>query len=69
MYSEFKDIYDESFFLNTLENDVRVVDKIPGYLMERFDQNITNIFNFKVKAWAPIQYYKDIVLPTLLEEK
>lgn len=69
MHSEFKDIYDEDFFLNTLENDVRVVDKIPGYLMERFDQNITNILNFKIKAWAPIQYYKDTVLPTLLEEK
>ncbi|CAN1311631.1 Protein ESMERALDA 1 [Linum perenne] len=33
--SKFKDIYDEDFFITALQNDVRVVDKIPGYLMER----------------------------------
>ncbi|KAK1388042.1 O-fucosyltransferase family protein [Heracleum sosnowskyi] len=67
--SKFKEIYDESYFISMLENDVRVVDSIPGYLMERFDRNMTNVLNFKVKAWAPIQYYKDVVLPRLLEEK
>ncbi|KAK1374653.1 O-fucosyltransferase family protein [Heracleum sosnowskyi] len=67
--SEFKDIYDEEFFLRTLKNDVRVVDKVPGYLMERYDSNTSNLLNFKVKAWAPIQYYKDEILPRLLEEK
>lgn len=69
MCSKFKEIYDERFFISMLENDVRVVDTIPGYLMERFDRNMTNVLNFKVKAWAPIQYYKDVVLPRLLEEK
>ncbi|KAM7486910.1 hypothetical protein LguiA_002919 [Lonicera macranthoides] len=67
--SKFRDIYDKDFFVTTLENDVRVVDKIPGYLMERFDNNLTNVLNFKIKAWSPIQYYKDTVLPRLLEEK
>ncbi|XP_063945412.1 protein ESMERALDA 1-like isoform X2 [Daucus carota subsp. sativus] len=67
--SKFKEIYDESFFISMLKNDVRVVDTIPGYLMERFDRNMSNVLNFKVKAWAPIQYYKDVVLPRLLEEK
>ncbi|XP_074330784.1 protein ESMERALDA 1-like isoform X1 [Apium graveolens] len=67
--SEFKDIYDEEFFLSTLKNDVRIVDKVPGYLMERYDSNTSNLLNFKVKAWAPIQYYKDEILPRLLEEK
>lgn len=69
MCSKFKEIYDESFFLSMLKNDVRVVDTIPGYLMERFDRNMSNVLNFRVKAWAPIQYYKDVVLPRLLEEK
>lgn len=67
--SKLKDIYDESFFISTLANDVRVVDKIPGYLMERFDQNMTNVPNFKVNAWASIDFYKDVILPRLLEEK
>ncbi|XP_076932992.1 protein ESMERALDA 1-like [Bidens hawaiensis] len=67
--SKFSDIYDEEFFVKTLENDVRVVNTIPGYLMERFDHNMSNVFNFRIKAWAPIHYYKDTVLPKLLEEK
>ncbi|KAI3733848.1 hypothetical protein L6452_13306 [Arctium lappa] len=67
--SKFSDIYDEDFFVKALENDVRVVDTIPGYLMERFDRNMSNVFNFKIKAWAPIGYYRDTVLPRLLEEK
>lgn len=69
MDSEFKDIFDEEYFISTLKNDVRVVNKIPGYLMERYDSNISNLPNFKVKAWAPVHYYKDEILPRLLEEK
>ncbi|GLT36918.1 hypothetical protein SLA2020_112640 [Shorea laevis] len=67
--SKFKDIYDEEYFVHTLENDVRVVNKIPGYVMERFDHNLSNVYNFRVKAWSSVQYYKDAVLPKLLEEK
>ncbi|KAI3433160.1 O-fucosyltransferase family protein [Psidium guajava] len=67
--SKFRDIYDEEFFITTLENDVRIVDKIPGYVMERFDNNMSNVYNFRVKAWSPIRYYKDAILPKLLEEK
>ncbi|KAK1372172.1 O-fucosyltransferase family protein [Heracleum sosnowskyi] len=67
--SKLKDIYDERFFISTLGNDVRVVDKIPGYLMERFDRNMSNVLNFKVNALSPIEFYKDVILPRLLEEK
>ncbi|KAJ4709727.1 O-fucosyltransferase family protein [Melia azedarach] len=67
--SKFGDIYDEEYFISTLHNDVRVVNKIPEYMMERFDHNMSNVYNFRVKAWSPIQYYKDEVLPKLLEEK
>ncbi|KAG7597084.1 GDP-fucose protein O-fucosyltransferase [Arabidopsis suecica] len=67
--SKFGDIYDEEYFVDTLANDVRVVDTVPEYLMERFDYNLTNVYNFRVKAWAPTSYYRDSVLPKLLEEK
>ncbi|TQD71823.1 hypothetical protein C1H46_042634 [Malus baccata] len=67
--SNFSEIYDEDYFISMLENDVRVVDKIPEYLMERFDHNMTNVYNFRIKAWSPILYYEDVVLPRLLEEK
>ncbi|KAJ8637305.1 hypothetical protein MRB53_011572 [Persea americana] len=67
--SKFKDIYDENHFVSTLENDVRVVNKLPDYIMERFDRNMSNVLNFRVKAWSPIEYYEDVVLPKLLEEQ
>ncbi|MBA0676872.1 hypothetical protein Goari_018320 [Gossypium aridum] len=37
--------------------------------MERFDHNLTNVYNFRIKAWSSIRYYRDVVLPKLLEEK
>ncbi|XP_044977751.1 protein ESMERALDA 1-like isoform X1 [Hordeum vulgare subsp. vulgare] len=67
--SKFNDIYDEDHFVQRLKNDVRVVDKVPGFIMERFSNNLSNVYNFKIKAWSPIQYYKDVVLPKLIEER
>uniref|UniRef100_A0A0D9WHB6 O-fucosyltransferase family protein n=1 Tax=Leersia perrieri TaxID=77586 RepID=A0A0D9WHB6_9ORYZ len=63
------DIYDEDHFVKQLQNDVRVVEKVPDFIMERFGHNLSNAFNFKIKAWSPIQYYKDAVLPKLVEER
>ncbi|EYU30069.1 hypothetical protein ABFS83_05G043100 [Erythranthe nasuta] len=67
--SKFGEIYDEDFFIKTLQNDVRVVKTVPAYIMERFDYNLSNVYNFRVRAWASIKYYSDTVLPKLLEEK
>ncbi|KAF3677078.1 putative multiple C2 and transmembrane domain-containing protein 1-like [Capsicum annuum] len=67
--SKFSDIYDEEFFVKTLKNDVRVVDKVPDLIMERFDNNMTKVYNFRIKAWSSIYYYGDTVHPKLLEEK
>ncbi|XP_066307393.1 protein ESMERALDA 1-like isoform X1 [Miscanthus floridulus] len=67
--SKFSDIYDEDHFIQRLKNDVRVVDKVPEFIMERFGHNLSNAFNFKIKAWSPIQFYEDIVLPKLIEER
>ncbi|GAA0172643.1 hypothetical protein LIER_26430 [Lithospermum erythrorhizon] len=67
--SKFRDIYDEEYFILSLENDVRVVSIIPENIMERFDFNISNVYNFRIKAWSSINYYTNEVLPKLLEEK
>ncbi|BAD81763.1 putative auxin-independent growth promoter [Oryza sativa Japonica Group] len=37
--------------------------------MERFGHNLSNVFNFKIKAWSSIRYYKEAVLPKLIEER
>ncbi|TVU36789.1 hypothetical protein EJB05_18736, partial [Eragrostis curvula] len=67
--SKFSDIYDEDHFIQHLKNDVRVVDKVPEFIMERFGHNLSNVFNFKIKAWSSIQFYEDVVLPKLIEER
>ncbi|XP_031496906.1 protein ESMERALDA 1-like [Nymphaea colorata] len=67
--SKFSDIYDEEHFIRTLRGTVRVVNKLPEYIMDRYDHNMSKVFNFRIKAWSSIQYYKDVVLPKLLEEK
>ncbi|XP_078428581.1 protein ESMERALDA 1-like [Wolffia australiana] len=67
--SKFSDIYDEEHFISTLKDEMRVVTKVPDFMMERFGHNMSNVLNFKIKAWSPIQLYKDVVLPKLLEER
>ncbi|KAL1531940.1 Protein ESMERALDA 1 [Salvia divinorum] len=67
--SKFSDIYDEDHFVETLEQDVRMVKRVPGYIMERFHYNLSNVYNFRIQAWSSINYYKDTVLAKLLEEK
>lgn len=67
--SKFNDIFDEDYFITILQSDVRVVNKIPEYIMERFGHNMSNVYNFKIKAWSSILYYRDVVRPKLIEER
>lgn len=63
--SEFRDIYNEAHFIETLKGHVTVVRELPEILMERFDYNISNVPNLRVKAWAPASHYLDVVYPIL----
>lgn len=36
--------------------------------MERYNNSITNIPNFRVPAWAPVNYYSTVVYPILKKE-
>lgn len=67
-YSQFGDIYDEDHFINNLKGYVNVVRELPEALMERYDQNISNIPNFRVQAWAAVNYYLGVVLPILRDQ-
>ncbi|KAE9611226.1 hypothetical protein Lal_00012027 [Lupinus albus] len=65
--SKFGHIFDEEFFIQTLGNHVRVVKGLPDDILLRFDNNISNIVNLRVKAWSSPTYYIQKVLPQLLE--
>jgi hypothetical protein len=65
VYSEFGDIYDEDYFISTLDGNVKVVKEIPEAIMERHNYNMTNITSIRIEAWAPVSYYLGVVHPIL----
>lgn len=52
-----------------LRNHVNVIRELPEDVLQRFDNNISNIVNLRVKAWSSPKYYLDKVLPKLQELK
>ncbi|KAF8411809.1 hypothetical protein HHK36_004368 [Tetracentron sinense] len=64
----FGEIYDEDHFIATLKNYVTVVRDLPEVVMERYDNNISNIPISRVKAWAPVSYYMGEVSPILRDQ-
>ncbi|EXC01081.1 hypothetical protein L484_025449 [Morus notabilis] len=64
--SNFRDIFDEDFFIHTLRHHVNVVRELPEDILQRFDNNISNIVNLRVKAWSSPTYYLHKVLPKLM---
>lgn len=67
--SEFNDIYDEDHFITTLKGYVKVVSQVPDELMEKYDYNISNMRNYRIKAWATASYYLEEVYPLLQRKK
>ncbi|KAI3951511.1 hypothetical protein MKX01_018627 [Papaver californicum] len=65
--SKFGEIFDEEFFIYALRNNVNVIKELPEDILRRFDNNISNIVNLRVKAWSTPSYYLRKVLPKLLE--
>lgn len=65
--SKFEYIFDEEFFIHSLRNHVNIVKALPEDILERFDNNISNIVNLRVKGWSSPKYYLHRVLPKLKE--
>lgn len=65
--SVFGEIYDEDYFIESVAESVRVVRRLPDYILDSVGNNVSLIHNFKVKAWAPASFYVDNVLPKLRE--
>ncbi|KAG8499487.1 hypothetical protein CXB51_005946 [Gossypium anomalum] len=63
--SKFGDIFDEEFFIHALTNHVNVVRELPEDVLQRFDNNISNIVNLRVKGWSNAAHYLQKVLPKL----
>ncbi|KAK8974011.1 hypothetical protein V6N11_046969 [Hibiscus sabdariffa] len=63
--SKFGDIFDEEFFIHALRNHVNVIRELPEDVLQRFDNNISNIVNLRVKGWSSPAHYLEKVLPKL----
>ncbi|XP_074591407.1 O-fucosyltransferase 7-like [Curcuma longa] len=51
--SNFSDVFDEEYFIHSLENDVRIVKKLPKELA-----TITKSVKY-FRSWSPLEYYQD----------
>ncbi|XP_042474394.1 O-fucosyltransferase 9-like [Zingiber officinale] len=65
--SKFEDIFDEEYFTEILKDHVRVVKELPSDILDRFDNNISNILNMRSRALQSKTYYLEKVLPKLIE--
>lgn len=65
--SNFSDIFDEDFFIDSLKNNVKIVRELPEDMLQRFDYNISSIVNLRVKAWSSPNHYLEKVLPRMKE--
>ncbi|XP_074562355.1 O-fucosyltransferase 9-like [Curcuma longa] len=65
--SKFEDIFDEEYFTEILKDHVRVVKELPPDILQRFDNNISNILNMRSRALQSKTYYLEKVLPKLIE--
>ncbi|KAL6176622.1 hypothetical protein ACLB2K_053255 [Fragaria x ananassa] len=65
--SHFGNIFDEDFFIHALRNHINVVRELPEDILQRFDNNISNIVNLRVKGWSSSTHYLHKVLPKLQE--
>ncbi|KAL3513382.1 hypothetical protein ACH5RR_026099 [Cinchona calisaya] len=65
--SKFGDIFDEDFFIYALRNHVNIIRELPEAVLQRFDNNISNIVNLRVKAWSSSTYYLQKVVPKLVK--
>lgn len=66
-FSNFSDIFDEDFFIDSLKNNVKIVRELPEDMLQRFDYNISSIVNLRVKAWSSRNHYLEKVLPRIKE--
>jgi hypothetical protein len=65
--STFADIFDESHFIKSLSQQVRVLRALPQNVMDQFE-NASMIYKIsKVKAWSLPRFYLENALPELKE--
>ncbi|XP_030520934.1 O-fucosyltransferase 9 isoform X3 [Rhodamnia argentea] len=65
--SNFSDIFDEDFFIDSLKNNVKIVRELPEDMLQQFDYNISSIVNLRVKGWSTRNHYLEKVLPRMKE--
>ena len=65
IFSRFRDIFDEEYFIESLSQQVRILRELPKEVMARYD-NASMIYKVsKVKAWSLPRFYLENALPEL----
>ncbi|KAK4752004.1 hypothetical protein SAY87_020802 [Trapa incisa] len=63
--SNFSEIFDEEFFIDSLKNNVKVVRQLPEDVLQQYNYNISSIVNLRLKGWSTPAHYLQKVLPKM----
>ncbi|KAF5178466.1 O-fucosyltransferase, partial [Thalictrum thalictroides] len=64
--SDFVDIFDTEWFINSLAKDVTIIKRVPDKVMRSMDRPP---YTMRVPRKSPPEFYLDQVLPTLLRKR
>lgn len=65
VFSRFRDIFDEDYFIESLSQQVRILRELPKEVMDQYE-NASMIYKVpKVKAWSLPRFYLENPLPEL----
>ncbi|KMT08723.1 hypothetical protein BVRB_6g139960 [Beta vulgaris subsp. vulgaris] len=65
--SEFHDIFDVHYFINSLRDEVQILRELPSNMKKEMDSG--KVFSMAPISWSDMTYYYDTVLPGIKKQK
>ncbi|GKV31816.1 hypothetical protein SLEP1_g40480 [Rubroshorea leprosula] len=64
-HSEFQDIFDMNYFIQSLRDEVRIVKKLPPRLKKKVERD--SLYSMPPASWSNMSYYYNRVLPRFIK--
>ncbi|GLT62678.1 hypothetical protein SLA2020_352960 [Shorea laevis] len=66
-HSEFQDIFDMNYFIQSLRDEVRIIKKLPSRLKKKVERD--SLYSMPTASWSNMSYYYNMVLPRFRKYK
>ncbi|KAL5759310.1 hypothetical protein ACOSQ2_018148 [Xanthoceras sorbifolium] len=60
-HSQFPDIFDVDYFINSLRDEIRILKELPPALKRKVEAE--NLYSMHAISWSNMTYYYDVILP------